>query len=236
MTGWSDGPLVAFDTETTGLDVESDRIVTAYLGDGGASDWSWLIDPGIEIPAQAAAIHGITTEKAHTLGRSAAEAIGEIVDALARALGAGAAIVTYNVAYDFTLLDRECLRYGLTSLESQLSGPVGPLVDPLILDRHVDRYRPGRRTLADVCRHYSVTLLDAHDARSDALAALGVARAIADRYPDIAVATATSLHELQIGAARDQAASFADYLRRQGTVPREGDGFWPVKPRPGVPD
>jgi DNA polymerase-3 subunit epsilon len=228
------GPLVAFDTETTGLDVESDRIVTAYLGDGGASDLSWLIDPGIEIPAQATAIHGISTERAHALGRSASEAIGEIVDSLATAMSAGAAIVTYNVAYDFTLLDRECRRYGLNSLEAQLRRPVCPLVDPLILDRHVDRYRSGRRTLTDVCRHYSVTLQDAHDARSDALAVLGVARALAERYPDIAAPTATSLHELQVGAARDQAASFAAYLRRQGAVPREGDGSWPVKPLPGL--
>ncbi|MFD9877889.1 3'-5' exonuclease, partial [[Kitasatospora] papulosa] len=29
MTHWFEGPLAAFDTETTGVDVEEDRIVSA---------------------------------------------------------------------------------------------------------------------------------------------------------------------------------------------------------------
>lgn len=35
--GWATGPLVAFNTETTGVDVDEDRIVTAFLGDGSTS-------------------------------------------------------------------------------------------------------------------------------------------------------------------------------------------------------
>ena len=31
MTYWYEGPLAAFDTETTGVDVETDRIVSAAL-------------------------------------------------------------------------------------------------------------------------------------------------------------------------------------------------------------
>lgn len=31
MTCWYEGPLAAFDTETTGVDVERDRIVSAAL-------------------------------------------------------------------------------------------------------------------------------------------------------------------------------------------------------------
>lgn len=31
MPCWYDGPLAAFDTETTGIDVERDRIVSAAL-------------------------------------------------------------------------------------------------------------------------------------------------------------------------------------------------------------
>jgi DNA polymerase-3 subunit epsilon len=230
MTGWATGPLVAFDTETTGLDVDADRIVTAYLGDGGASELSWLVDPGVAIPARTTAIHGITTHEARAHGRVATEAIGEIVDALARALVDGIAVVTYNAAYDFTLLDRECRRHGLQTLEDRIRRPVSPLVDPLVLDRHVDRYRRGPRRLPDACQVYGVLPLGFHDARSDALAALGVARALATRYPSIAVLPAEALHDLQVGAARDWASERADYLRRQGSVERELDGSWPVKP------
>ncbi len=48
---WHQGPLVGFDLETTGTDVESDRIVTAALvrlePDGTVSEQrTWLLDPG----------------------------------------------------------------------------------------------------------------------------------------------------------------------------------------------
>ncbi len=230
MTGWAAGPLLAFDTETTGLDVDQERIVTAYLGDGGEGERSWLVNPGVQIPPEATAVHGITTEEAQAHGRPAADSIAEIVEALATALLGGAAVVTYNASYDFTLLDRECRRHGVRVLESWLGRPVGPIVDPLILDRHVDRYRAGKRTLAAACQVYRVELQGAHNARSDALAALGVARALAARYPDLAALSADSVHQVQVGAALDQAANFAAYLRRQGTVPRGVDGSWPLRP------
>ena len=65
---WSDGRLLAFDTETTGTDPETARIVSAAcLWRGGASeaaDEEWLVNPGVPIPAEATAIHGITDEMA----------------------------------------------------------------------------------------------------------------------------------------------------------------------------
>jgi DNA polymerase-3 subunit epsilon len=79
--------------------------------------------PQNRIPAEATAIHGITTDEVRAHGRPAAEAIGEIVEALARALAAGIAVVAYNASFDFTVLDRECRRYGLQTLEDQLHRP-----------------------------------------------------------------------------------------------------------------
>ncbi|MGC1194390.1 MAG: exonuclease domain-containing protein [Candidatus Dormiibacterota bacterium] len=233
MSGWAAGRLVAFDTETTGLDVETARIVTAYLGDGGPGELSWLIDPQVDIPPEATAVHGVTTEMARSRGMSAAAAISEIVAALTKALQAGVAVVTYNVPYDFTLLDRECHRWEIPSLEDRLAGAPSPLIDPLVLDKSVDRYRPGGRHLADACRVYDVPLQSAHDARSDALAALGVARSLASRYPDVANLPPRDLHELQVGTARDQAANLQAYLRRQGNADQVVDGAWPVRPSPG---
>jgi DNA polymerase-3 subunit epsilon len=67
---WHTKRLAAFDIETTGVNPESDRIVTAavsLLGGGQpAEHLSWLVDPGIEIPAGASSVHGITTERALT--------------------------------------------------------------------------------------------------------------------------------------------------------------------------
>ena len=67
-----------FDLETTGVDVTTDRIVTAHVGllgpDGVAlRSQSWLADPGVEIPEGATAVHGITTAhaRAHPAARAA---------------------------------------------------------------------------------------------------------------------------------------------------------------------
>lgn len=51
MMHWFEGPLAAFDTETTGVDVEQDRIVSAALvaqdtAGGRVRVTRWLVNPG----------------------------------------------------------------------------------------------------------------------------------------------------------------------------------------------
>jgi DNA polymerase-3 subunit epsilon len=57
-------PLAVFDIESTGTDVQQDRIVElaiVKLLPGGARETkTWLVNPGIPIPAEVTAIHGIT--------------------------------------------------------------------------------------------------------------------------------------------------------------------------------
>ena len=88
--GWHDGPLVGFDTETTGVDVATDRIVTAAVVTRDATGTrarTWLIDPGVPIPPAATAVHGITTEQARTEGRAPRAALdeGQVVHAVCAA-------------------------------------------------------------------------------------------------------------------------------------------------------
>ena len=79
-SNWHNGRLAAFDIESTGVNPQSDRIVTATVSvvGGGlpAESTSWLADPGVEIPEGAARVHGITTEQARAEGRPAAEVVG----------------------------------------------------------------------------------------------------------------------------------------------------------------
>ena len=80
---WFD-TLGVFDLETTGIDVETSRVVSAAIGVLGESgnlveQWNWLADPGVEIPEQASAVHGITTARARAEGRPAKEVIAEII-------------------------------------------------------------------------------------------------------------------------------------------------------------
>jgi DNA polymerase III subunit epsilon len=221
--------LGVFDLETTGIDVETSRIVSASIGVLDPSGlcverWDWLADPGIEIPPQASAVHGITTERARADGRAAAEVVQEIIETLAGLFDRGLAVTIYNAPYDLTLLAREAVRYGL----EPLSLPA-PIIDPLVIDKAIDRYRKGKRTLEAAAAHYGVVLTDAHDAGADAIAAGRVAQAIARQYADQLGADVHALHQLQIGWCLDQAASFQDYIRRVKDPGFVTSGAWPER-------
>lgn len=228
MTNW--GRLAVFDLETTGVDVETARIVSACVAvlepDGTVLErWDWLADPGIEIPEGASAVHGITTERARALGRPAVDVVGEITQSLRVLLGLGIPLVIYNAPYDLTLLDRECRRHGRTPL-----APPSPVIDPLVLDKAVDRYRKGKRTLEVTAELYGVSLDDAHDAGSDAIAAGRVAQSLARAYPEELDVSPADLHGRQEVWFAEQAASFADYIRNvKGDAGYVSDESWPVR-------
>lgn len=232
---WHLGMLCAFDTETTGTDTESDRIVTACIahidgiGSGTPVVREWLVDPGIEIPEKAASIHGITTEMARAEGTSPAWAVAEICEELIRAADDLVPIVAFNACYDLTLLDRECRRNGVGPLGPVLDEAKALVVDPFVMDKALDPYRKGKRTLTAVAAHYGVKQDTAHSAAGDAVTAARVAWVIAARNPHVARMTATELHSWQVKARREQARSYADHLRKQGT-PKQVDGSWPWTP------
>jgi len=221
--------VAVFDTETTGIAPETTRIVSAHVSvinpDGQVeSPKNWLIDCGIEIPAQATAVHGITTERMRAEGIDAPDGIFEILSTISSFLGAGIPVVAYNAAYDFTILDREAKRYGFDPLE----GP-RPVIDPLIIDKQVDKYRKGKRTLEAAAAHYGVALEGAHDASVDAIAAGLVAQAIGRKYAAELAMSAQELHDKQVTWAAEQAASYTDWRRSQNLPVYPGDGVWPVR-------
>ena len=228
MSNW--GRLAVFDLETTGIDVETARIVSACIGvlepDGSLVErWDWLADPGIDIPDGASAVHGITTERAQTLGRPAREVVAEIAQALRVLFGLGVPLVVYNAPYDLTLLDRECRRHNLAPL-----AVVSPVIDPLVLDKAMDKYRKGKRTLEATADVYGVSLDDAHDAGADAIAAGRVAQSLARAYPEEMDIPPADLHGRQEVWFAEQSASFADYVRNvKGDSTFVADHSWPVR-------
>ncbi|MER0448969.1 exonuclease domain-containing protein [Streptomyces sp. Edi4] len=235
---WAGAPMVAFDLETTGTDIETDRIVTAALigldADGRTErERTWLVDPGIRIPAQAIAIHGITTEHARAHGAPKAAVITEITRAICEVLDAGTALVVMNARYDLSLLDRECRRIGVAPLTERLRATPSPVIDPLVLDKHADPYRKGRRTLQALCAHYGVALEEAHDAAADAAAAARTARRLGETYASIGSLPLADLHALQVRAAAEQAASLQRYLRRTSDATAHVEPAWPVVPFAG---
>jgi DNA polymerase III subunit epsilon len=221
--------LAVFDLETTGIDVDTCRIVTAHVGVIDAAGEvlerrEWLVDPGVEIPTAASLIHGVSTERARLEGQVAAVAVAEIIEALTDAARRGLPIVAYNAAYDLTILEREAARYGLAALP----GPE-PIIDPLVIDKAVDRYRRGKRTLTATAAHYGVALPNAHDAGADAVAAGRVAQAIARAYPELAAIAVAELHARQVDWCREQAESYQEWRRRNGEPEFTTSGAWPVR-------
>ncbi|WP_328638454.1 exonuclease domain-containing protein [Streptomyces canus] len=233
--GWLNLPMCGMDFETTGVDPESDRIVSAavVLRGGGRPTGrrSWLADPGIEIPAGATAVHGITTEYARAAGRPAAEVVEEVAASVTEAVAAGSPLVVMNAPFDLTMLDRECRRYGLVPLVDRCSPYV---LDPRVLDKKVSRRR-GSRTLTDLARHYVVPLYGAHSAEADALAACAVTYKIANRYRFLADTPLPRLHAHQAQWAADQQQGLRDYFTRTKGKEHQAAGVrldWPMIPAP----
>ena len=213
---WHTGPLVGFDTETSGVDLENDRIVTATVVEivpGRQTEThNWLIDPQIEIPAEASAIHGVTTEKARAEGVDPGPAVAEIHNRLATAWAKGIPVIAYNAVFDLTMLDRELRRHGHKPLVA------GCVVDPLVIDKRVDRYRKGSRKLVDTCALHGVELVDAHTSAADALAAARLAWKLAAKYPQVGRIGLDELHGKQQIWYAAQQSSFAAHLRKQARI------------------
>lgn len=228
---WHSGRLAAFDVESTGIDPRNDRIVTATVslvgGDLPVETVSWLADPGVEIPAGATNVHGVTTEQARADGRPATEVVDEIAGMLAKQVGANVPLIAFNARYDLTMLDRETRRHGLAALTDRFGPDELIVIDPLVIDKQVDRFRRGKRTLAAMCGHYGVQFEETHAADADAIAAARLAWKIAQAYPEIGEADPRALHEQQIDWAADQARSLEEYFKGQGRD-EHVEPAWPI--------
>ncbi|MDT9688160.1 exonuclease domain-containing protein [Streptomyces sp. P9(2023)] len=232
---WHLGRMCGFDLETTGVDAENDRVVTACVVEVGGSlppvTANWLANPGIDIPDAAAKVHGITTEQARTEGQPAAEAVEEITAALAQVILAGTPLVIMNASYDLTLLDREARRHGVQPL-TDIVGTEFLVVDPRVIDKQISR-RKGPRTLTDLCKHYAVKLDGAHSSDADAIAACRVAWRIANTTARIRETPLPQLHKQQVEWAAAQGRSLAAYFRRTPGKEHQADGVrtdWPFVP------
>ena len=192
---WWWNRFVGFDTETTGLNTDKDRIVSAAIvcvsGNAPAANYEWLINPGIEIPAAATAVHGITTERIRDEGLSPAVVIPDIIGKLQAVWAAGAPVVIFNSAYDLGMLRAEAARLAIRFTVD------GPVVDPMIMDRLTDPQQKRRHRLIDCCAFHKIQHERAHNAAADALAAARLAWWLCEKYDQFRGLSAVELHRLQ---------------------------------------
>lgn len=106
---WSDLKFSVFDTETTGFDKDSDRVVAFARLDTGMQfhdslklEYYSLVNPGRRIPPEASAIHHIT-DRMVAKERSLEEVLA---DALWPEGGTNDCMVAHNAAFDLQFLPR----------------------------------------------------------------------------------------------------------------------------------
>lgn len=152
--------MLVLDTETTGLDVKRDRVVSiAALPLHGpraykARALDLLVNPGMPIPPKSSLIHGITDAMVGT-----APGFGDVAAELIP-LVAGRVLVGHNVGFDAAMLRREAVLAGvrwpepptlcLTQIEALLAPEGADLsLDAMAARRGIDIH--GRHTaLGDV--------------------------------------------------------------------------------------
>lgn len=166
-------PLVFIDLETTGTNFAKDRIVEiAYLKvcpDGRQESKSMRINPGMRIPAQATAVHGITdadVENCPTFGDVAREIAKDIE---------GCDLAGFNSnRFDIPLLAEEFMR-----AEVDID-----LKKRRFVDVQTIFHKMEQRTLEAAHIFYcGEKIEDAHSALADAKATYDVLKAQLDRYP-----------------------------------------------------
>ncbi len=168
-------PLIFFDLETTGMDIVKDRIVeiSTLRIEPGAMEMArtMMINPGMPIPSEATAIHGITDEDVKD-----APAFADVAGSIAGDFE-GCDIAGYNSnKFDIPLLAEEFLRSGIDF--------------DLKKSRHIDVqvifHKKEQRTLGAAYRFYcNKKLKEAHSAEADTRATFEILKAQLDRYKEL---------------------------------------------------
>lgn len=232
---WVEMPCLAFDTETTGVSVLDDRIITACLvefpGHGRPRISRYTVDPGIDVPEGASAINGYTRARAIDESTHTPEQmLFEIAGRIALWLGHRKPLVAFNAAFDLSILEAECRRHGIDSLVARLDSPskVMPVLDPFVLDKHAS-HRRGSRRLPAVCEFYGIPPFEEHDASGDAVAAGRLWPRVLDRHPaKFRGQTLGGLHAAQVRWRAEQMESLQKYHASQGKADGDYDRSWPL--------
>ena len=189
-------PIIFFDLETTGVDPAKDRIVeismVKVMPDGEEIVKTRKINPGMHIPEESTAIHGITDADV-----ADAPSFAQVAKSLAQFVQ-GCDFGGFNSnRFDLPLLVEEFMRAGVEVDFKRRK----------FIDVQNIFHKKEQRTLVAAYKFYcDKDLTEAHSAEADTRATYEVIKAQLDRYPDL---------ENDIGA-------LADYSARGETVDYAG--------------
>lgn len=191
-------PICFFDLETTGVDVAKDRIVEIAIvkvyPNGNKESKSWLVNPTIPIPLQAAIVHGITDEKVKnepTFKELAPQIYAIIKDS---------DLAGFNSdRFDIPLLAEELLRAGVDfDMKNRVS-----------VDIQTIFHKKEERTLSAAYKFYcKQDLENAHSALADTTATYEILKAQLDAYPDLE----NDIKSLAAFTSRKKSVDFAGFI------------------------
>ena len=170
-------PIIFFDLETTGVDVSKDRIVEiCYIKvwpNGNEVSRTMRINPGMPIPEQASAVHGIydaDVAECPTFKEVAKEIAGDFT---------GCDLAGFNSnRFDLPMLAEEFLRAQVDI----------DLTRHRAIDVQVIYHKLEQRTLSAAYKFYcGAELVNAHSALADTRATYEILQAQLDHYPDVLV-------------------------------------------------
>ena len=168
-------PLVFFDLETTGTNINSDRIVEiCYLKvypNGNEESKTMRINPEMHIPEASSAIHGI-----YDADVADCPTFKDVAKSIANDLE-GCDLAGFNSnRFDIPLLAEEFLRAGVDI----------DMMKRKFIDVQVIYHKLEQRTLSAAYKFYcDKNLEDAHTAEADTRATYEVLKAQLDRYPEV---------------------------------------------------
>lgn len=168
-------PLCVFDLETTGVQVAKDRIVEISIlkvnPDASRESKTWLVNPGMPIPPETSAIHGITDEKVKD-APTFKEIASKLMDMIA-----GTDLGGFNSnRFDVPLLAEELLRAGFDFDLSKFK----------LVDAQTIFHKMEPRNLTAAYQFYcKKELVNAHSAEADVLATFEVLDAQVGHYDDL---------------------------------------------------
>ncbi|MFC1958512.1 exonuclease domain-containing protein [Chloroflexota bacterium] len=174
-------PIAFIDAETTGTNPHTDRIVELSVfrvqPDGTEDYRSHRVNPGVPIPAETTAVHGITdADVAEEPAFSQyAKGVCEFLD--------GCDIAGFNViTFDLPFLEAEL---GRARVDFSYEGR--QLVDVMVIYHQKEPPEPGKsRKLKDAYRKYChKELEDAHSSKRDATASAEVMNSMVEKHDDL---------------------------------------------------
>ncbi|MBR6649524.1 MAG: 3'-5' exonuclease [Bacteroidaceae bacterium] len=170
-------PIIFFDLETTGVDVSKDRIVEiCYIKvwpNGNEVSRTMRINPGMHIPEQSSAVHGI-----YDADVADCPTFKEVAQDIANDF-MGCDIAGFNSnRFDLPMLAEEFLR-AQVDIDLTLHRAI---------DVQVIYHKLEQRTLSAAYKFYcGAELVNAHSALADTQATYEILKAQLDHYPDVLV-------------------------------------------------